>query len=611
MQILSFYFCCRTRLNLDENTDLHFPPFISDSEYTGPSSVDETKNEWAELPQRLTRFEVDTTSQRIKAMHKNISGLFSDNDLQKMNHDEIRFDFDKRILQIFNTAYFTQGEHWLLLVQLPGKNIQLFDSDIKYVQPQSKIDRRNVTDIPEIVQMMLVHLSEGKPFFASELKPEDLLALYDERMPKQMQDKLRIEPYCHKCTKYSQAHAKTLYLCMKCHKWYHESCMPSITFEGRWKCEYCVKQEENIKADAKQNNVIQVRNIQDTIELYIQKRVRPDRTLICDVNLGEENENHSWLAVKFPKSDYLLYNYKDHAKIGYLPHDLQIALVYLYWPKVCDDEGLKIDIMDCTQQKNDYDCGIFACLNAIHWASENSIPPDYLDNYSSDMTIPREKLQEFMHGGCDRIPRASAKADKVLKTITLNPKCQDKNCKHEISSNAPSEVNMFKCFICGLWFHNKCTKPDWKLRSIYRTYCQYCAEFLQFTDQSNEPHFNMTRTEAQGGVQTHQFYEDEKKPSTQLYAREANNKQSRVSPAGDPKLRKTIGLEVESEPCTHSSVTNQQVDDIFSDNDSECDKTPHEWDRISEDNSSNSSVPTDWEERNIEDNRDTDTEELL
>ena len=382
-------------------------------------------------------------------MGKNIGGLFSDNDLLNVDGDEIRFDFSKTILQILNTAYFISGEHWLVLAKLPGKNFQLFDSDIKYVQNRCKIDTRDVSDIPEILQMPL-------------------------------------------------------------------------------------------------------------------------------------------------------------------PHDLEIVLVYLCWQKLRDDGGLKIDIMDCTQQKNAYDCGPFACLNAIHWASENSIPPDYLDNSSSDMTIPREKLQEFMYGGCDSIPRASAKADKVLKTIMLNPKCNDKNCEYETSSNAPSEVNMFKCFKCLCWFHNRCNKPDdQKLGSIFRTYCQYCAEFLQFTDQSNEPHFNMTRTEAQGGVQTHQFYEDEKKPSTQLYAREANNKQSRVSPAGDPKLRKTIGLEVESEPCTHSSVTNQQVDDIFSDNDSECDKTPHEWDRISEDNSSNSSVPTDWEERNIEDNRDTDTEELL
>ena len=431
---------------------------------------------------------MDTIQEIIQQKWPDISGLYSDNKMLEIHQNEARFDFGKRIVQLLNTSYCIKGKHWCLMVKYPGESFQLYDSDIESTSLQ------NDTDYPDILKMKFAYHSSGPCISVYKMNSNDVWNMYFNEQAAQCAngEPTTIDASCCICNNYTTTDVKFTYLCTKCQRWFHQSCRPNIRQEcikESWSCDECDKEwlcSLNIDTSnpEENNNAITHIDIEKTIETHFKTETKDGFILIYDINLGRKEMIHSCLAVHHQRSSkFFVYDYEKHEMKYQLTHDLEVAMVHLCWPEVLKDGGINIDIMKCTQQSNDSDCGVLTGLNAIHWSSKNSLPSDYLQGRPSKEL--RGMVQDFISGKPHKIPMISGKREEVLASVKLNPKCKAPLCKFESPLIIPSIVDMFKCFICQFWFHDACAgAKHGHFLSIYRQYCDYCEDFWQLNHKS-------------------------------------------------------------------------------------------------------------------------------
>ena len=254
------------------------------------------------------------------------------------------------------------------------------------------------------------------------------------------------------------------------------------------------RREEGLPAPILDNINLKIykENNQDLARPFIDKELQfPENNKI------KEKRNHSKTLVQIVNTDYK--GFGKHAVVLILkpgknpqildslwkkPHsisdDVEALLLHLVGPGT---DVIDVEVKDCPQQQNDYDCGVYAGLLCALWVSEKEItgncfkirPQDlrqYLENWLK-RKLTTEKLVQELH-------RVEAPTQNTC-TVKIDCTCKVKQCKFERS---------YICSKCKQRFHMECERPT--ISESLQSLCGSCSKAGQvsttLTDtDSNEP----------------------------------------------------------------------------------------------------------------------------
>ena len=412
------------------------------------STGDRIKLVGPESEDRLSDHSINAVQSRIKTQHPEISGLFNDEELRLFTDADIekRFDYNSRVVQIFNTDYISTGVHWCTIVKEPKEIYQVWDSNIKVLN-----------NLPYEVRVKLLSLSKASQRSISVEGANWKPTKYSDRV-----STLK----CNECKLHIKSDEQQVFLCYLCYSVYHERCRGIAFYNSKWPmCGNCdTKSEcENNPSEMLDTTepVKQLRYLDELADKYFSSIPCANGTKYFHSNIGTHVAEHPYLLIDSKENPIKLYDCSatHYPGIYSLSHDIEVALVHLSWPKL--DNCQKMEILPAMQQTEENDCGVYASGYAYSFASGQT-------KYLLRLEM-RQGIQDYVNKGTNPI------IVERSKTIELDLSCKATPCIMTMNGQEnPIEVDIYKCYFCKNWFHVGCSSPYHLYSTIYRRSCSDC-----------------------------------------------------------------------------------------------------------------------------------------